>query len=75
MLFIYLFISRMRWAVHIVRTTKIQNVYKISNWNLALGIQHDRMKSKLEDNIKIDHRVTECYSVDRNQSAQDRVNW
>ena len=28
----------------------------------------------MEDNIKIDHRITECQSVDRNESAQDRVN-
>jgi len=31
------------------------------------------IQSKLEDNIKIDHRVTECQSVDRNESAKDRV--
>ena len=36
-----------------------------------MGIQLERKKSKLEHNIKIDHGVTECQRVDRNESAQD----
>jgi hypothetical protein len=46
---------------------------QILNLNLVVWIQLERRESKLEDNINIDHGITECQSVDRNESVEDRV--
>jgi hypothetical protein len=68
---IYLF----RGWDHVIRIPEMQNMYRMSVWNFELMVPRVRSKIRLEDNIKIDHNITECQDVDRNESAQDRVKW
>jgi hypothetical protein len=66
---------RMKWAAHVARIGKKTNAYRVSWASLEGKRPLERLRPRLEYNIKTDFTETGWSSMDWIHLAQDRDQW